>query len=108
MCPECVAFLRKTMRVRETHQYCYLSHSQVGIGKNLPMLRCRQYLLSLSPLRVIVHAAHAWKCTKDAQIRVGRSEDSEHKTLSVSLCWDSSTYRNWGRILEMCDNYRMR
>ena len=43
----------------------------------------------VSPLRVIVHAAHAWKCTKDAQIRVGRSEDREHKTLSVSLCWDS-------------------
>ena len=52
-------------------------------------------IYSLFPLRVIVHAAHAWKCTKDAQIRVGRSEDSEHKTLSVSLCWDSSTYRNW-------------
>ena len=35
-------------------------------------------IYSLSPLRVIVHSAHAWKCTKDAQIRVGRSEDREH------------------------------
>ena len=40
-------------------------------------------IYSLSPLRVIVHSVHGWKCTKDAQIRVGRSEDREHKTLSA-------------------------
>ena len=27
MYPECVAFLRETMRVREMHYYYYLSHS---------------------------------------------------------------------------------
>ena len=56
-------------------------YGEVGIGDGA------DNIYSLSPLRVIVHAAHAWKCTKDAQIRVDRSEDRKHKTLSVSLCW---------------------
>ena len=59
----------------------------------------------LSPLRVIVHAALAWKCTKDAQIRVVVAQriDREHKTKSLTMLGlvgtASSTY-----VLHICFN----